>query len=347
MCKTLLSFTASSVKALLVSLTIAALAARDADATAPTRVAIDVGNFVECRDVTPPGFAAAHAQEKIVEAKVRISTQLVSGREQDLEQLQIAIDSPGLRLRVADFQPCTELASEMAGDVEVCATDDTVHSLNASLGGVVSGDHGPAHVQVSPAAGVGVTQNRGSKETYHRLSPKQAVVASGTMNAEHGVFFKWRRTSQVTLEGAREVTCRFVVPRDWRGDWVAINCQMLARYHNYFGDKIEPCGQSVLFAGLYLSGSATAEDAARALASAQMLAGSSGESPVAQGPKWHTVNKPVASGADWFAMPPLFKLCNHEREATPTTSEGVAARQDVALALEALRELSGASPSEK
>ena len=347
MCATSIRLAIGSLANILLLSAMAALVPVDARAAAPVRLVIDVGSFVECRDVTPAEFSALHSQEKIIEAKIRISTQLVSGREQDLEQLQIAVGSPARRMRVADFQPRTELASEMAGDVEVCATDDTVQSLNASLGGVVAGDHGPAHVQVSPAAGVGVTQNRGSKETYHRLSPKQAVVASGTINAEHGVFFKWRRTSQVTLEGAREVTCCFVVPRDWRGDWVEVNCQMLARYHNYFGDKIEPCGQTLVFAGLYLAGDTAAEDAARACATAQMPAGAADEAAVVQGGKRHVVNKPVASSQDWFALPPLFKLCNHEREATPSAYSSAAARPDVATALEGLRELSGAWPGER
>ena len=69
-----------------------------------------------------------------------------SGREADLEQLQVAIGSPERRMRVVDFQPRTELGSELAGDVEVSNSNDSVQSLNASLGGAA----GAPHVQASP-----------------------------------------------------------------------------------------------------------------------------------------------------------------------------------------------------
>ena len=50
-----------------------------------------------------------------------------------------------------------------------------------------------------------------------------------------------------SLEGSREVTCRFIVPHDWSGDWVQINCEVLGRHKNYFTDKIELAGLRVAF----------------------------------------------------------------------------------------------------
>ena len=107
-----------------------------------------------------------------------------------------------------DFEPRTSVASDLAGDIEVCATNDKSKSVNVTLGGSLSGQEGPVKAQISPGGGVGQTQNHGAKETFRRLSPKQLVLASGTTDAEHGVFFKWRRSSQVALEGSREVTVR-------------------------------------------------------------------------------------------------------------------------------------------
>ena len=268
--------------------------------------------------------------------------------------MQLAIDSPQRRLRVVDFQPRTELASDLAGDVEVCNTDDTVQSLNASLGGVVAADHGPGHVQASPAAGVGVTQNRGSKETYHRLPPKQLVLASGTTNAEHGVFFKWRRSSQVALEGSREVTCRFIVPHDWSGDWVQINCEVLGRHKNYFTDKIELAGRAWPLVALYLSGNAVAQDAAAALAFAQApreLATSSSATAHS-----HTAYKPNVPADRKLAAGLV--LSPHLQTVQPTarhvrhagTPRRLPAREltphlDLAMAMEQLRQLSGIAAS--
>ena len=322
------------------------------------RAAIDVGTTVECRDVTTPEFRAEHPQEMIVEAVFHLSVLLQSGREQDLEQFQVAILARERRLRVVDFQPRTELASELAGDVEVCTTDDTVQSLNASLGGVVAGDHGPIHAQASPAAGVGVTQNRGSKESFHRLAPKQLVLASGTTNAEHGVFFKWRRSSQMALEGSREVTCRFLVPADWRGDWVQIDCEILGRHRGYFGEKIEPCGRTRVFVALYLAGDAEARAAGNALALAQVQRASRHDKDISEVPRGHTAYKPTLtaerrSSQDWFGLPSLLRLCDHRQanEASDALPRGVSAvatdqdRADVPTALKTLSELAGTSPA--
>ncbi len=321
-------------------------------ALAQPRVTIDVGTAVACRDVTPGGFATSYPQEKVVEAKFNVSILVESGSEQDLEQLQIVIDSPQRRLRVIDFQPRTELASEMAGDVEVSNTVGTNQSLNASVGGVVTAPQGPLTVQASPAAGVGVSQSRGSKETFHRLSPKQLVLSSGTMNAEHGVFFKWKRSSQVTLEGWREVICRFRVPRDWRGDWMQFSVACLGRHHNYFGDKLEPCGQLNILVALALDGDVEAQQAARLLSEAQVPMLASNDGALDRGVRAHTVYKPAttpdsAPSGDRFALP-KFKLCDNER----SNAEKVAARQaaaraeNLSFALRELERLSGSFGNE-
>jgi len=282
-------------------------------------VAIDVGTIVECAEVSPADVSVAAHRDRVIEARFRLSLLVDSGREQDLEQLQITIDSPERRLRVIDFQPRTELASELAGDVEVCKSQDTVQSLNASLGGVVNADHGPAHVQASPAAGVGLTQNRGSKETFHRLAPRQLVLASGTTHAEHGVFFKWRHSSQVTLEGSREVTVRFLVPHDWRGDWVQLQAEVLGHQKGYFSEKVESCGQAHFYVGLYIAGDSQAQQAALALALAQAPPEIRQQAADAAGVERRVAYKPAMSteprkSTEWFGLPSLFKFCSHERE---------------------------------
>ncbi|HEY2841146.1 MAG TPA: hypothetical protein VGJ26_18465 [Pirellulales bacterium] len=238
-------------------------------AAVPCRVLIDIGPTVECRDVTAPDFAKAHEADKIVEATFRMSVLLQTGRAEDLEELRVTILSSERRLRVVDFQPRTSLASELAGDIEVCATNDKTQSVNLTLGGTLNGQEGPVHAQISPSGGIGQTQTHGAKETFHRLSPKQLVMASGTTDSEHGVFFKWRRSSQAALEGSREVTVRFLVPRGWRGDWVQLGCESWTVHRNYLGEKLEPCGAAQAIVGLYLSGDDEAEQAANALVGAR------------------------------------------------------------------------------
>lgn len=307
---------------------------------APPRVSLDIGTTVECHDVTPPEFAKAHPREKIVEAKFHVSALLTSGRPSDLEELHLILESREGRMRVMDFLPRTELASEVAGDIDVSATNDRNQVLSASLGTVVASQVGSVHVTSSPGPSFGSSHAHGTKESYKRLSEKQLVLASGTVNAEHGVFFKWRHSSQASLEGLREVSCRFVVPREWRGDWVQAHGEMLAVRHDFLGSKIEPCDQVTTMIGLYLLGDSVAQQAARDLALAQASNSPGTERP---GVQRQVCNKPVTpaksySMSDWFKLSPLFKPAGTASSAGDTA---VGAASGVTTALASLRELSG------
>lgn len=319
---------------------------QDLLAAAQCRVMIDLGPTVECHDVTPPEFAKTHPADKIVEATFRMSVLLATGRAEDLEELRASISSPERRLRVVDFQPRTALQSDVAGDIEVCATNDKTQSVNVTLGGTASGHEGPVQVGVSPSGGIGQTQTRGAKESFHRLSPKQLVLASGTTDAEHGVFFKWRRSSQAALEGSREVTVRFLVPRGWRGDWVQLSCESWTLHRNYLGEKLELCGSAQAIVGLYLSGDVEAEQAANELISAEAADA-------------HAQIKPrKPNPADLLNIGSLFKPSpartekTKEKELASTRelsakelrgaeSRAVSVRANTPAALDAMRELSG------
>ena len=314
-----------------LSLFLGLSAAPVAMAAAP-RVMIDVGPVVECADVTPHEYATAHSQERIVEAKVRLSVLLEAGSEAELEQLQVTIGSPERRMRVVDFQPAhgtRQRIGRRRRGLQLDRYGSIVERFARRAGGGAA-DHGPRRSR--PAAGVGVTQNRGMKETYHRLSPKQAVLASGTTNAEHGVFFKWRRSSQAALEGLREVTLRLLVPHDWRGDWLQFDAEMLGRHRNYLGEKIEPVGHARVFLGLYRSSDAAAQQAALTLASVQVAAERSAQG----GAQAHVAYKPTVSAeprkSSGFALPSMFKLCSHEREIPAGEQEALdAAREELRL----------------
>jgi hypothetical protein len=285
------------------------------------RVAIDIGPTVECREVGDATAVAAH--EKIVEATFHLSVLLESGLDRDLEQLRLSIESPEHRLRVVDFQPRTELSSELASNVEISSTAESSKSMSVAP----SGQYGPVQIQVASGGGLGVTQNQGSKETYHRLAPKQVLVASGTTNAAHGVFFKWKKSSQVTLEGAREATCQFAVPRGWRGDWVHVRCEVLGVHRNYLGEKIEQCGQAEILVGLHLVGDRDAYRAARQLSETQgSVLASQSSSPTGVR---YVANRPISedrnTSREWFSLPAMFKLCDH---SGPQASVEITDRRD-------------------
>ncbi len=128
--------------------------------------------------------------------------------------------------------------------------------------------------QILPSANanVGTTHRKALTETSKKIPPGKVVVASGTMDNEHGVFFKLKRSAVTSFEGTRLLSFRFVVPSDWRGDWVVLSAQASGTFkRSMFFKAVESCGETKVFLGLYLAGDAAGERAALELAESQAL----------------------------------------------------------------------------
>ena len=234
-----------------------------AHAAAP-RIGFDVSYSVECRDVTPIEFAEANPESKIIEARFGVSALLRRGEEKEIKELMYRIWSPEKRLRVVDFEPKTRVGSEVTDSIAVVETEEGASSLDGS----VSVQFSPlAGVHVAPSAGGSKMKKQILQQTYSRLPPKQLLVASGTTNREHGVFFKLKPSSQASLEGQREFVCLFVVPGSWRGDYAYVDCRARSRSRPPWTPG-EECGSRRVLVGLYLQGDAEAREAAEGLAHA-------------------------------------------------------------------------------
>ncbi|HVX64185.1 MAG TPA: hypothetical protein VHC19_26415 [Pirellulales bacterium] len=241
------------------------------------KVGFDLGYMVECRDVTQQAFAILHPDEKVIEANLRVSVRLLKGEEQDIEQLLFELTSPTERLRVVDFLPKTQIEPESTDGISVTKTTETVHSFGGSLGTnlAVSAGNGKHNsvtlTQALPAVNGNSTHRNQLQETSKKIAPGKVIIAAGTLDNEHGVFFKLKRSAVTPFEGTRTLSFRFVVPSQWRGDWIVLSAQATGRVKHYFFKSIEPCGDAKAFIGLYLAGDADAELAARELAEGQEL----------------------------------------------------------------------------
>lgn len=240
---------------------------------AQPKVAFDLGYVVECQDVTSQAFAMSHDDEKVIEANLRVSVRLESGEEKDIDQLLFEITSPSERLRIIDFLPRTQIEPE-ANNIEVVKTSETIHSLGGSVGATFAlssgGKNGSAAITSAlPAANANTSHRNQLTETTKKIPAGRAIVTSGTLENEHGVFFKLRRTAAGTFEGIKPFSFRFAVPSDWRGDWLVISCQARGTVSRYFFKSIEEIGTSKAFLALHLAGDAAAESAALDMAMAQ------------------------------------------------------------------------------
>jgi hypothetical protein len=213
-------------------------------------IAFDLPSSIECRDVTTKEFAVAHFNLRMVEAKLRISARVIDGKPADIVEFLYFVKTDG-SMRVQDYSPNTTLESAVAEDhIEI--TDATENSKATGL---------DAHVAYKPLL-LGGSQNRNSKKSesshYQQIAPKDTVLSGGTIDREHGVFFRIRPSRSASLEGGKEFTLVATVPRSWRGDLCTISCAARATKHSMMSTSVVPAGTSQVQVGMYLSGDAEA-----------------------------------------------------------------------------------------
>jgi hypothetical protein len=227
-----------------------------------TRVAFDVPDRIECKDVTPAKCAVLHPTVKVIEAKFRISASIESGSEASLVDFTYMISSPGLRMKVLDYLPNTTLESRYADD-RIKVEDFTSEADSM---------HAEAKVAYTIFS-LNAVKNRLTQSTelnnYEKIAPKALVLASGTMNRGHGVFYKLRPSNMMSLEGSKEFSFLAIVPREWRGDWCTFVCSGRGEKKNLLGKTIETVGVSKVDVGLYLCGDEEAGNLASRLCAIQ------------------------------------------------------------------------------
>ena len=226
------------------------------------QVAFDFGSIAECVDVTPTDSEAIYPGEKIVELKLRVSVHLLSGNIGDVEEVRIEVGDSDNRMRVHSFAPGTLLTSHLSQDIEWSKTTEETNTFGASLGGELPTPVGGLIAHVTPTISGGTSNREKITEKQVRVAPKFAVVASGTISQEHGVFFKLRSSPQNSLEGTHELTVRFIVPENWRGDSVRVCCQATGTEKVLWMKQQTTWAHTCSGVALYLAGDARARQAA-------------------------------------------------------------------------------------
>lgn len=226
------------------------------------KAVFDVPDKIECRDVTPTKCAAAYPDAKVIEGTIRISASLAEGTEDSIVDFTYMISSPEMRLKVLDYLPNTMLESRYADDrIEVTDRVEDTDSTNLEA---VAG-----YSLFSLSAARSQVNRRTESNQYERIAPKALVLASGTMNRGHGVFYKLRRSNAVSLEGAKEFTFLAKVPKNWRGDWCTVVCTSRANKKSLLGNSIVSAGAVRIDVGLHITGDREAADLCLQLCRAQ------------------------------------------------------------------------------
>ena len=98
--------------------------------------AIRAAYTIAFRDVTPAEFAAVHPDEKLIEARLQVSTLISRGSEDDLAEYFYRAASPRQSLEIVDYLPKTTLAGDLAGNLSVEKHQEQSAGIGLSLSGV-------------------------------------------------------------------------------------------------------------------------------------------------------------------------------------------------------------------
>jgi hypothetical protein len=256
----------------------------------PAEIVFDLPESIECRDVTPPDFAAREYL-KVIEGKLRISARVTRGSESEIVDFLYQIGSPDKRVRFQDYLPNTTLESAVAEDrIEIKDATEKATTAGADV-----------HV-VYKLLSLGGTLAQSSKNSesscYRQIAPKELVVASGTTDREHGVFYRLRPSRAASLEGAKEFTLLATVPKSWRGDVCTISCSARTRKDSLFSTSVAPAGGRAAEVGMYLAGDAAAASLAEQLRRAQE---DHARRLAAQPPKPTVLDTLASSSVGWLA----------------------------------------------
>ena len=162
-------------------------------AAAPS-VSFDFAGLAECRDVTSPKETEEFPGEKIIELKLRVSVRLLAGDLHKVDEVRIEARDCDSRMRVHSFEPNTRLETYLSDDIQWSRTVEKGSNIGATLGGEAPVLLGEAVAHVTPSVSGGLSKREVITETKTRLAPKHVVVTSGTIEKEHGVFFKLRKS---------------------------------------------------------------------------------------------------------------------------------------------------------
>lgn len=193
-------------------------------ALADSGVEFDIARAVECRDVTPRERLAQYPMQRLIEVSLPVSVRFHDVSRDDVDEIDIEVSGAMAGLRVQDFAPATQLASEITREIETTTTSKKVRSLDGTLGGSLPIPGAEAAARVTPSISASLSGGETAIEKINRLPPKHVVVVSGTTAEGRGVFFKLKRTSQTSLEGVHEMAVTFVAPRTWPAIALKVEC---------------------------------------------------------------------------------------------------------------------------
>jgi len=173
--------------------------------------------IVVATDRVPTDVDEHHTAEQLMQVVIPVSSEIHPRSKHTIETFRFDIFWGHTAYTVKDYFPKTKTFSAIQGEIATETTRETKSgfglNLNADLESLVSGE-AKAEAETSDLV----------KKEFKQLPDQSILVASGTSHRGTGVFFRFHRSSQTSLEGGRDLMVQFQVPPDWRAGVLRVNC---------------------------------------------------------------------------------------------------------------------------
>ncbi len=240
-------------------LAIAALLAATAYADEPP-VKFDVPALIGASTVTldpnaSPQLVAPLADEKIVQITIPVTSEVQRTRRGQVVEFRFNVHWNQFSHPLEDFAPKTQTVSDINGVIAIEKNEE----LNRGIGLSLTGKY---ESLVNGNINGEIGSRNATKTRYEETPQHEVLVASGSSHRGTGAFFRFHRSRKETLEGSRNLTLQFRVPRDWRGGVLKVECHATGE-KTILGDWKESFEFGRVFVlPIYISGDQQARDAA-------------------------------------------------------------------------------------
>lgn len=177
-------------------------------------------------------------------------------------ELLVVLRSNKPLVRIVDYSPRTELASNIASPIQVQQHEDYTKRWSlVAVGGYpgVGSGRGEAYGH----------ELRNENRSFAELPSLNLLTTAGTLERGSGVFFKFRKSPQTSLEGSRRMSLLVEVPFAWQGDVVEVKIEAFGTQSSQRPDRVELLNRDRFWLAVYDAESPSSANSAIAFVNQQ------------------------------------------------------------------------------
>ena len=232
-----------------------------AEGVVAQQVYFDVSRTVVCTEIgdSSSPLHPIERGQKLVQARVSVSLLAYRGEAEAITECLYQFESGTNTTQMIDYLPRTTMDTNVAGNIQVQKSSEVSDQVNLSVSAGID--------SIRANGGGAKSDSSRAAFSYELIPPQEMVAAVGTIGRGTGVYFKLRRTPQISLEGSREFLITLQVPVDWRGGYFRATCQAVRRSNR----NASVLGSRTFIVPIYLAGDSIARRLAEDFADAEQL----------------------------------------------------------------------------